>query len=81
MQNVGTARRGRWAVATMFATNGFIWGSWAPQIPLLLPRHQISETTLGLLILGLGIGAVGAMFFSGRLISIYGCLLYTSRCV
>lgn len=72
MQNVETARRGRWAVATMFATNGFIWGSWAPQIPLLLPRHQISETTLGLLILGLGIGAVGAMFFSGRLISIYG---------
>ena len=72
MQSIETARRGRWAVATMFATNGFIWGSWAPQIPLLLPKHQISETTLGLLILGLGIGAVGAMFFSGRLISIYG---------
>lgn len=70
--DIEAARRGRWAVAAMFVTNGFIWGSWAPQIPLLLPRHQISETTLGLLILGLGIGAVGAMFFSGRLISIYG---------
>lgn len=66
------ARVGRWAVAAMFATNGFIMGAWAPQIPLLLPRHQISETTLGLLILVLGIGAVGAMLFSGRLIAAYG---------
>lgn len=72
IHDIEAARRGRWAVAAMFVTNGFIWGSWAPQIPLLLPRHKISETTLGLLILGLGIGAVGAMFFSGRLISIYG---------
>ncbi|KAF0174320.1 MAG: major facilitator superfamily protein [Rhodobacteraceae bacterium] len=66
------ARVGRWAVAAMFATNGFIMGAWAPQIPLLLPRHQISETTLGLLILVLGIGAVGAMLFAGRLIAAYG---------
>ena len=66
------ARVGRWAVAVMFATNGFIMGAWAPQIPLLLPRHQISETMLGLLILVLGIGAVGAMLFSGRLIAAYG---------
>lgn len=66
------ARRGRWAVAAMFGTNGFVWGAWAPQIPLLLTRYHISATTLGLLILGLGIGAVGAMVFSGRLISIYG---------
>ena len=43
-------------------------GAWAPQIPLLLPRHQITEFTLGLLILVLGIGAVGAMLFTGRLI-------------
>ena len=42
------ARRGRWAVASMFAANGFVMGAWAPQIPLLLPRHQITATTLGL---------------------------------
>ncbi len=66
------ARRGRWALATMFATNGFLMGAWAPQIPLLLPRHQITETTLGLLILVLGLGAVGAMLFAGRLIATYG---------
>jgi predicted MFS family arabinose efflux permease len=66
------AARGRWAVAAMFAANGFVMGCWAPQIPLLLPRHQITEFTLGLLILALGLGAVGAMLFAGRLIGRFG---------
>lgn len=63
---------GRWAVAAMFFTNGSLMGAWAPQIPLLLPRHQIGEATMGLLILGLGLGAVGAMLFGGRLIARFG---------
>ncbi len=63
---------GRWPVAAMFATNGFVMGAWAPQIPLLLTRHNISATTLGLLILALGLGAVGAMLFAGRLIQSHG---------
>jgi MFS family permease len=62
----------RKAVAVLFGVNGFIMGAWAPQIPLLLPRHSITESTLGLLILCLGLGAVGAMLFSGRLIGAYG---------
>lgn len=66
------ATRGRWAVAAMFLANGFVMGAWAPQIPLLLPRHGIGEAVLGLLILGLGLGAVGAMLFAGRLIAAYG---------
>jgi MFS family permease len=65
-------RQGRWAVATMFFTNGMVTGAWAPQIPLLLPRHAITEGTLGLLILFLGIGAVGAMLTAGRLIARFG---------
>ncbi|MFN3845004.1 MAG: MFS transporter [Paracoccaceae bacterium] len=72
---VAEARRGRWAVAVMFAANGFVMGAWAPQIPLLLPRHQITEFTLGLLILVLGLGAVGAMLFAGRLIGRYGSVV------
>jgi fucose permease len=66
------ATRGRWAVAAMFLTNGFLFGSWAPQIPLLLPRHDISEFTLGLLIFGLGVGAVAAMSVSGLVIARLG---------
>lgn len=64
--------RGRWAVAAMFLINGFLMGAWAPQIPLLLPRHDIGEAVLGLLILGLGAGAITAMLFAGRLIARFG---------
>ena len=72
MTDIQAVRRGRWAVAAMFLANGFTMGAWAPQIPLLLPRHDISEFTLGLLILALGLGAVGAMLFAGRLIAHFG---------
>lgn len=66
------AQRARWAVAAMFLANGFVMGAWAPQIPLLMPRHDVTESVLGLLILVLGFGAVSAMLFAGRLISLYG---------
>ena len=73
MMQVDTqARRARWAVAAMFLANGFVMGAWAPQIPLLMPRHGVTESALGLLILVLGLGAVSAMLFAGRLISLYG---------
>ncbi len=72
MQVDNQARRARWAVAAMFLANGFVMGAWAPQIPLLMPRHDVTESTLGLLILVLGMGAVSAMLFAGRLISLYG---------
>jgi fucose permease len=66
------ANRARWAISALFFVNGMTTGAWAPQIPLLLPRHQITESTMGLLILFLGIGAVGAMVTAGRLISHFG---------
>lgn len=61
------ARRGRWAVASIFLVNGFLVGSWAPHIPQLLLRLAISETTLGLLILVFGLGAIVAMPWCGYL--------------
>ena len=66
------AQQGRCAVATLFFANGFLMGSWAVQIPGLLPRFQISESTLGLLILALGLGAVAAMALTGRIIGHFG---------
>ncbi|NHB75496.1 MFS transporter [Rhodobacter calidifons] len=66
------ARRARWAVAAMFLANGIVMGAWAPQIPLLMPRHAVTESVLGLLILVLGLGAVTAMLFAGRLIGRFG---------
>ncbi len=72
LSDTQTAARGRWAVAAMFLVNGFIMGSWAPQIPFMLPRHGITEFTLGLMILLFGVGAVIAMIWTGRLINHYG---------
>lgn len=72
MQTDRQAQHARWAVAAMFLANGFVMGAWAPQIPLLMPRHAVTESVLGLLILVLGLGAVSAMLFAGRLISLYG---------
>ena len=56
MQMDVRAQRARWAVAAMFLANGFVMGAWAPQIPLLMPRHGVTESVLGLLILVLGRG-------------------------
>ena len=66
------AQQWSYAVAALFFANGFLMGSWAVQIPGLLPRFQISESTLGLLILALGLGAVAAMALTGRIIGHFG---------
>ena len=64
--------RGRWAIAAMFFVNGFLIGSWAPQIPVFLTRLGITEFTLGLLILLFGAGAVSAMAWAGHLMARHG---------
>ena len=66
------AVKARWAVAALFMANGFTMGSFAPQIPLFLPRHDITESTLGMMLFAMGLGAVAAMLFSGRLIARLG---------
>ena len=69
---VSLALRGRRAIAAVFFMNGVLIGSWAPQIPVFLTRLEISEFTLGLLILVFGAGAVTAMSWCGYLISRHG---------
>lgn len=64
--------RGRWALAAVFLVNGFLVGSWAPQIPVFLNRLAISEFTLGLLILLFGLGAVFSMPTAGFLMGRFG---------
>jgi MFS family permease len=65
-------RRGRVSISALFLLNGAILGSWVPQIPLLLPRHDIVEADLGLLILVMGMGSMAAMCLSGRLTARHG---------
>jgi hypothetical protein len=59
-------------VAAAFFVNGFLIGGWALQIPPLMSRLEIGETTLGLLILVLGLGALVAMPWCGFLIGRLG---------
>lgn len=66
------ASLGRWAVAACFFVNGFMVGSWAPQIPVVASRFELSETALGLLILVFGCGAVSVMPLCGYLIGRLG---------
>ncbi|EKF18982.1 MFS transporter [Nitratireductor pacificus] len=70
--SISNAALGRWAVAACFFVNGFMIGSWAPQIPLVASRFGLSETALGLLILVFGSGAVLAMPLCGYLIGRFG---------
>lgn len=59
----------RWAVSTLFFVNGLIVGSWAPKLPVLLSRLSITEATLGLIVLGLGIGSLVMMPVFGAMVA------------
>src|SRR3982751_1442533 len=66
-----TAIRGRWAVAAIFLANGFLTGSWAPQIPVFLTRLDISKFRLGLLVVALApnvpLAAIAMFVFGGSI--------------
>jgi fucose permease len=61
--------RARWAVFAMFFLNGFVVGSWAPQIPALVERLGIDKFTLGLLIFVFALGALTMMPIAGVLLA------------
>ena len=58
--------------AMTFFLNGAVFGGWAAQVPRATARLQMDESTFGLILLGMGIGAVAAMAFSGRMIARHG---------
>ncbi|HVW55631.1 MAG TPA: MFS transporter [Rhizobiaceae bacterium] len=71
-QPFSVLRRGRWSVAGVFFANGFLVGSWVPQIPLLLGRFHLTSFTLGLLLLLFGAGAISSMMWCGHLLGRFG---------
>ena len=56
-----------------FLITGLAMSAWAPLIPYAKARLDISESTLGLLILCFGIGSLIAMPVTGGLVTRYGC--------
>ena len=62
----------RRAVALAFFVNGFGIGSWAPEVPVIAARLEISEQTIGILILLFGVGGVLTMPLIARAIARIG---------
>lgn len=60
-------RADRIAISVLFLANGFLVGSWAPKIPVLMDRLAITESTMGLLILIFGLGSIVMMPIAGAL--------------
>lgn len=67
-----TLRRARLAVGLVFFANGAVFGSWAPQIPLVQERLGLSPATLGAALLATAVGALCAMVLAGMAIARYG---------
>ena len=62
----------RLATRLAFLVAGFGIACWAPLVPFAKARLQVDDGTLGLLLLCLGIGSVGAMLVTGILSARYG---------
>ena len=60
------------AVATAFISSGFGFASWASRIPAIRDELQASPSTLGLILLGGGLGAVIAVPLAGIIVARLG---------
>lgn len=63
----GRFPRARIAVAAAFALNGSMLGTWAARVPAVVVKFTLSEGTLGLLLLVMGIGALVSFPVAGKL--------------
>lgn len=64
-----TPRSARFAVSIVFLINGIAGGNWFVRIPAIQDRLDLTTATLGLLLLGLPVGAVLAMPLAGGLVA------------
>ncbi|MCI5075119.1 MFS transporter [Oricola sp.] len=62
----------RWAVSAAFYANGFVVGHWAPRIPVLAERLEITESVLGALVIMFGLGALIALLTGAVITTRYG---------
>ena len=68
----------RRAVSTIFFVNGAVLASWLPHIPAVKARHAISDGQLGIVLLSMAVGAMGALPLAGWLVARAGSRLVTS---
>ena len=63
----------RLATRANFFVLGLAVAAWAPIVPYAKARVGADDSTLGLMILCLGLGSLATMPISGRLVSLFGC--------
>lgn len=69
---VMSLRAARLAVVTMFFVNGAAFANWAPRIPTVQQRLDLSTGALGLALLGMPVGSILTMPLTGWLIARWG---------
>lgn len=67
----------RQSVSMLFLINGYLIGTWAAKIPAFAERLSLSESAVGLLIVGFGIGAILTMPVVGITIARFGTAIVT----
>ena len=63
----------QWATRIVFMLAGLFLAAWAPLIPFVKTRLQISDGRLGMLLLCSGVGGTLAMPFAGAFAGRFGC--------
>ncbi len=63
----------------MFMLNGALFGVWASRIPAVSLTHELSQSSLGLLLLCMAAGAIMAFPLAGHASDRLGCAVVTRR--
>ncbi|NRB48640.1 MAG: MFS transporter [Saprospiraceae bacterium] len=72
--------RNRLAVNIFFFVNGFLYANWVSRIPRVQEIYALDNSTLGIMLLCISIGALVAMPLAGFLIARYGSHRITAIC-
>ncbi|MGB0843814.1 MAG: MFS transporter [Alphaproteobacteria bacterium] len=71
MLQISKSSRAQIAVATLFVTNGMIFGNVLPRIPVFKDQLGLSEAELGLALLCIAFGSISMFFFAAKIIRRY----------
>lgn len=72
MKNISLMGKSRLAVLAAFFTNGALMATWVSRIPATKARLEMTDSALGLVLLGLSFGVLTSLSISGSLIARFG---------
>ncbi len=71
-------RSARLAIGAVFFVNGITFASWLPRLPEIQARIDVSDTALGVALVGAGVGGLAASLVSGRMVDRFGSRTMTA---